>query len=410
MSITNRELAVAIWILVFLAWVLTKKDIRRAFGNILRVFLRRLIALSLTLIAVYIYAETRILSFVGVWDESHVKDTIIWAVTIGVVMFINITKISNDEQFYRKAALDNFKVSVILSFLVNLHTFSLPVELLLVPLSALLVGVQAVAQSKEEHKPVQALINNVLMVLGAAMLLNAGYAIYADFGNFARLQTAKAYAAPPALSLLFLPLVYFFQLLLKYEALFVRLRFYVSDDKLSSYLKRRLVWTYGVNIWRLNRWAAALPSFNLRSKEDVLESLREHEYSTTTEPPCGFRSYQWGSAPSEDMKKYHGPTNDGLSMYVPVADTIPALLGIPVTEEAYSFSQDKLYSASAWLDGAENFEKMRVALSRAYGPSSFCNEKSYLWKWKWPMSQVEIHLSFQERFSRTDVTFLNNAI
>jgi hypothetical protein len=296
-----------------------------------------------------------------------------------------------------------------LSFLVNLHTFSLPVELVLVPLSALLVGVQAVAQSKKEYKSVQALVSNLLVVLGAAMLLNAGYAIYADFGDFARLQTAKDFAVPPVLSLLFLPLVYFFHMLLAYETLFFRLRFYVSDDKLNSYLKRQLMWTYGVNIWRLNRWAAALPTFNLQSKEDVLDSLREREYSTTTEPPHGFRSYQWGSAPSESMKKYSEPTNDGLSMFVP-ADAISPLFGIPVAEEAYSFSQDKLYSASAWLDGAENLEKMRVALSRAYGPPSFCNEKSYLWKWKWPMSQVEIHLSFQKRFSRTDVTFLNNAI
>jgi hypothetical protein len=410
MSITNRELAVAIWIVVFLAWALTREDIRRSFGNVLRVLFRRVIALSLILIAVYIYAETRILAFVGVWEESNVKDTIIWGVTVAVVMFINVTKIADDDQFYRKAALDSFKASVILSFLVNLYTFSLPVELLLVPLSVLLVGVQAVAQSKEEYKSVQVLVSNVLVVVGAAMLLNAGYDIYSNFGHFAQLQTAKDFAVPPALSLLFLPLIYFFSVLLKYEGLFARLRFYVSDDKLSSYLKRRLVWTYGVNIWRLNRWAAALPTFNLRSKEDVLESLREREYSTATEPPVGFRSYEWGSAPSESMKKYHGPNKDGLSMYVPATDTIPALFDIPVAEEAYSFSQDKFYSASAWLNGTENFERMRLALPRAYGPPSFCNDELYLWKWKWPMSQVEIHLFFEKKFSRTTVTFLNNAI
>lgn len=409
MTLTNRELAVAIWILIFFTWALTKGDIRRGFRNLLQVFLARLIALSLTLIAVYIYAETRILSFVGLWDESNVKDTIIWAVTIAGVMFMNLANIAKDDQFFKKAALDNFKASVVLSFLVNLYTFSLPVELVLVPLSAFVVGVQAVAQ-EEKYKQVRALMSSVVVVLGAAMLLNAGHAIYADLGNFARLETARDFAVPPALSLLLLPLIYFLIMLLRYEDLFARLRFYVSDDKLVRYLERRLVWTYGVNIWRLSRWAAALPSFNLRSKEDVLESLREREYPTMAEPPCGFRSYQWGSAPSESMKKVHGPTNEGLTMYAPAADTIPALLGIPVAEESYSFSQDKLYCAIAWLDGTENFEKMRVALPREYGPPSFCNEDLYLWRWKWATSQVEVHLFFEKKFSRTTVTFLNNAI
>lgn len=81
-----------------------------------------------------------------------------------------------------------------------------------------------------------------------------------------------------------------------------------------------------------------------------------------------------------------------------------------VAEEAYTFSHGKFYSGSAWFDGLGNFEKVKSALFATYGKPSFVNEKLYIWKWKWQGNKVEVHLSYQSQFSRTTVTFLNNAI
>ena len=128
------------------------------------------------------------------------------------------------------------------------------------------------------------------------------------------------------------------------------------------------------------------------------------------EPPKGFRSIKWGSSPSGGLKKMGGPT-DGVTMYVPASSkSLPPLFELPVAEEAYSFSEGKFYSGSAWLDGQENFHKMKAALTKAYGQPSFVNERLNLWKWKWPGSQIEVHLSHQTKFSRTTVTFVNNGI
>jgi hypothetical protein len=133
--------------------------------------------------------------------------------------------------------------------------------------------------------------------------------------------------------------------------------------------------------------------------------------SLAAEPPTGFRDLKWGSSPSASLKKFSGPTSDGITMYVPASGkTPPPLFGTPVAEEAYSFSRGKFYSGSAWFDGQANFEKLKTALVKAYGQPSFANEKMNLWKWKWPRSQIEVHLSYQEKFSRTTVTFVNNAI
>lgn len=127
-------------------------------------------------------------------------------------------------------------------------------------------------------------------------------------------------------------------------------------------------------------------------------------------PPEGFRNFRWGAPPTKELKKFSGPTFDGLTMYVPVVSSIPPLYDLPVAEEAYSFSKGRFYSASSWLDGAGNFEKMKSTLTRKFGPPTFTNEQLRLWKWKWPGTKIEVHLSYQARFARTTVMFLNNAI
>jgi hypothetical protein len=133
--------------------------------------------------------------------------------------------------------------------------------------------------------------------------------------------------------------------------------------------------------------------------------------SATPEPPKGFRTLKWGAAPSGGLKKLMGPTSDGTSMYTPApGKKLPPFFDIPVAEEGYSFTRGRFFSGSVWLDGQPNLEKMKTALSKEYGPPTFANEQSYIWKWKWPSKKIEVQLYYQSKFSRTTVTYLNNGI
>jgi hypothetical protein len=127
--------------------------------------------------------------------------------------------------------------------------------------------------------------------------------------------------------------------------------------------------------------------------------------------PSGFRALTWGSRVPAGLKRLTGPTSDGTSLYVPGPGRKPdPLLGAPVAEEAYSFTHGKFYSASAWFDGAGTFDRLKTTLISKYGQPTFSNPSINLYKWKWPRMQVEIHLYYQARFSRTTLTFINNAI
>lgn len=128
------------------------------------------------------------------------------------------------------------------------------------------------------------------------------------------------------------------------------------------------------------------------------------------DPPTGFRNFKWGASPSGKLKKLVDHP-DGTVMYVPTAGKQPTpLYGLPVAEEAFMFSNGKFFSGSAWLKGKDTFDKLKATLEKEFGKPAVANESVNLWKWKWAGSQIEVHLSYQAKFAKATVTFVNNGI
>lgn len=126
-----------------------------------------------------------------------------------------------------------------------------------------------------------------------------------------------------------------------------------------------------------------------------------------TDAPNGFRDLAWGTPPAKNLKKLTTPAVD-IAVYRPSPDRPRApLFEAPVADEAYSFSEGKFFSASAWLDGKENFEKVKVALTRTYGPPAAANQNKHRWWWRWPERHVEIRLAYDIHFARATVTYVN---
>lgn len=124
--------------------------------------------------------------------------------------------------------------------------------------------------------------------------------------------------------------------------------------------------------------------------------------------PKGFRNFAWGTPPTKNLKKAVGPV-DGVTMYVPKdANKLVPLHNISVVEEAYSFSHGKFYQGEAWIDGQENFDKIKAALTKQYGQPTSSSSGQSLYKWKWPNSKIEVHLYYQAKFSRASVRYVNN--
>lgn len=137
-----------------------------------------------------------------------------------------------------------------------------------------------------------------------------------------------------------------------------------------------------------------------------------------TVPPEGFRGLTWGAAPDQRLQAQPVTDSNGIAVYLPRAVKRPKpLLGIPVAEEAYSFSGGKFFSGSAWVDGKANFARAKKAFEKRYGAplqkaahydrDKLADENRSLAIWTWRDSPIEVRLSFNEQFARTTVTFLN---
>src|SRR3970282_2190278 len=105
---------------------------------------------------------------------------------------------------------------------------------------------------------------------------------------------------------------------------------------------------------------------------------------------------KWGDPPLGNMCLYSTTSTDNLALYTPAE--YPSFLGLPVAEELFGFANGRLYQGMVWFDGEERSQEARVRISALYGPPGFANEYQHLWKWKWPDSQVEIHLWFEPKF------------
>jgi hypothetical protein len=69
-----------------------------------------------------------ILYWLGLWNASLLKDTIIWYLSVPFLTFFNSNKIAEDKRYFRKTLKDLLAFSAIGEFLINTYTFSLWIE------------------------------------------------------------------------------------------------------------------------------------------------------------------------------------------------------------------------------------------------------------------------------------------
>ena len=120
----NREIAIFIWLLLFIAFVLRKADVRKSLKTLVWTFCKIQILTVVSLMLLYVVLIVLVLRAVGVWEFTLFKDTVVWfCAALGMMMRFNIS--DKAENVFRKVLVDSVKVVILLEFLVNTYTFSL---------------------------------------------------------------------------------------------------------------------------------------------------------------------------------------------------------------------------------------------------------------------------------------------
>jgi hypothetical protein len=236
---TTREIAIGIWTLGLIVWALAYPGVRSAFQHLLGAAFHRKLIVPFLGAAAYTALVVWSLAQMNLWTSDLLKDTILWFLFAGVALaFSGITQ-SWEPLNWRKILVEQVAVIVLLEYIVNTYTFSLPVELLLVPILTIIVTLNAFARTDAKFASVAKLTGCLQGVFGIAVLAVAMWQAVTHLKQLATWDTVRSVALAPLLSILILPFVYGFTLLSAYEQLFIRLTF---GEKKEPRLMRHIKW------------------------------------------------------------------------------------------------------------------------------------------------------------------------
>jgi hypothetical protein len=165
---------------------------------------------------------------------------------------MNVNKV-NDSTYFKTVLLDTVKWTIALEFIINFFTFSLTKELIFVPILVFSAMLQAVASFKPEHKQVENLFKYILTTFGIVIFIFSLYKTIEHHSKLFTFDNLKCFLLPVFLSITFLPFMYLYNLLVKYEELWIRLQFIIRNKHDRQRVKRQILWIANFNINKLVR-------------------------------------------------------------------------------------------------------------------------------------------------------------
>jgi len=220
---TPRELAIILWTIASLLFALSLRSVRKQLAGILKRLSSWKLWLPLAIYAAYIGAIVYLLSEVNLWTQALLGATIIWFLASGVTLVgRTVTQAAQESGFFRHRIIDLFRITVLLEFVINIKSFSLWAELLILPALTILTWCRLVAFHKNEKSLTGRVITGVLagvtLILLIVTMADLFQPPYEEPTGLLR-----DFLLPIVLGLASLPFAYLFAVVAGYEDLYCRI-------------------------------------------------------------------------------------------------------------------------------------------------------------------------------------------
>jgi hypothetical protein len=286
----NREIASGFWLLAFAAFALRRREVRESIANLVRISCHLKIVVPVGLMLLHTTGVVVLLRTVGLWKVILLKDTVVWFALGAMVMMMRLGSSDDAEEILRKVVADNIKVVILLEFLSNTSTFSLPVELVLVPVLASVAVIDVVASHDQASLTMAKVTKRLQAMIGLVLLCIVLARAIADFQNLRSWDTARSIVLAPLLSIFLTPFLYAMALYSRYELVFLRLNLGIEKEpELKRYARRRIMKHSRLSLKRLQRLLRyhAADLMQIRSKAGVEYLLRPNRESDHSSRPTG---------------------------------------------------------------------------------------------------------------------------
>lgn len=207
---SSREKAMVIWCVLLSVYVWRKDNtIGAALLQVLRSMFAPVLSLLWAAAAAYCTGVVFAAHAVGLWHMTAIKETIYWFVGTGAVLTGSaITTHSFDRAFVKRLARKALRFTIIVEFLINLYVMPLAAELVLVPLVALFVIMQVVAENDPKLAAVKKFLDRALILTGGGIMVWVIASALTDLGGLLTREHAEGLLLAPAFTLAFIPFFY----------------------------------------------------------------------------------------------------------------------------------------------------------------------------------------------------------
>ena len=277
MTLSSRETALLIWMLVLVLWMLTKPTLREPIGRLVRTACQPKLLLPALFVALYVVGVVWALYAVGFWVPALLKDTLVWFVVSGLALAMSALSVRSAPS-WRTVAKDQLAAVVLVEYVVAANPFSLVVEVVLVPILTFVALMAVMSERIPDSRRVKVLAESVLGLMGLAIIVSAFYAMAKSLSGLDGWLVAREVLLVPLLSFSLLPVAYVFFLMSAYEQVFLTLRIHHQQDPaLASYAKRMLLRRLGIRPSVVRRFLSSRNRARLhlaRTKADIDEILQ----------------------------------------------------------------------------------------------------------------------------------------
>jgi hypothetical protein len=276
-GLNTRETALVVWVGGLLLLALKRREVRSSFAALFKLVVTSVFLGGVIFGAVaYATATVLLLRRFGYWESDMTRVAILWFFGFALIALFNTRNV--DPRYFRRLVLHNLGLAVVVEFVTNLHTFPLPVELVLVPMALLLVAVQAYSEGKPEFAPGYKLAGWFVTVLG---LLSVGYSIsylVRHFGEVATAEKIEEFFLPLVLTACFVPFLIAIRYMTVWQTMLHMIRFGLDDnDDLYRFTRRSILRTCGPHLGKAQLFEADFRGrlWGARSERDVSAVLEQ---------------------------------------------------------------------------------------------------------------------------------------
>ncbi|GEM_PF-5581890 len=253
---SSRELASVAWGSLLLLVVLRSKVLREGLFAVFKVIFTRPIIKWSSLMITYVCLICYLFNQLGMWRLPDIKPTFLWLISAGLYMvYRSVKETPSPAALVGGIFREGFNIAVILEFLVSKYTFSIYLELVLVPVAFFLIFISSPSKTDDPRAKLAVnFANSALSWIGLFLLVRSLVIVVTELSDFWSFQTAHAFLLPMALSLSFLPFLWIVLTHTAYGHVFMRLGVFSKSLEKTTCLKFWMFWEFGFRYYEVWNW------------------------------------------------------------------------------------------------------------------------------------------------------------